>query len=227
MPWILLCEAFPSLNHCAPIHKFAPLCPARSRTHLTSRVLKIFATKRNCFPRLGPFLKTTSALCIHRSGTGSGSTRLPSVSVFRPIFPYRNLILPLSLSLSLSVSRCSRLSFHPRAIDVARLSNECARSDNGDGACYVLVGRRKTGGGRTNERSNEREESCNDDEDDDEDEVTVTATSANTGAPDTNRSSPRHCFPTSSVNTHTHTHRYIYIYTHSHTASPNNALCQQ
>ena len=142
-----------------------------------------------------------------------------------PFLPFFSLILSLSLSLSLSVSRCSRLSFHPRAIDVARLSNECARSDNGDGACYVLVGRRKTGGGRTNERSNEREESCNDDED----EVTVTATSANTGAPDTNRSSPRHCFPTSSVNTHTHTHTdiYIYIHTHSHTASPNNALCQQ
>lgn len=115
--------------------------------------------------------------------------------------------------ISPSLSPCSYLSFHPRAIDVARLSNDCARSDNRDGACYVLVGRRKTGGGRTNERSNEREESCNDDEDDDEDEVTVTATSANTGAPDTNRSSPRHCFPTSSVNTHTHTHIYIHIHT--------------
>lgn len=175
----------------------------------------------------GPPLRSTFAATLLLRPRRSSLSSAPSV--FSPSLSHPSSrsspLSSLSLFLSLSVSRCSRLSFHPRAIDVARLSNECARSDNGDGACYVLVGRRKTGGGRTNERSNEREESCNDDEDDDEDEVT--ATSANTGAPDTNRSSPRHCFPTSSVNTHTHTHRYIYIYTHSHTASPNNALCQQ
>ena len=72
---------------------------------------------------------------------------------------------PCSL-ISLSLS----LSFHPREIDVARLSNDCARTDNRDGAYYVLVGRRKSGGGRTNEQTNERTRGPNDDNDEDEDE---------------------------------------------------------
>lgn len=59
------------------------------------RVLKIFATKRNCFPRLGPFLKTTSALCIHRLGRDQ-VPQSPFVSVFRPIFH-----IEISFSLSL------------------------------------------------------------------------------------------------------------------------------
>lgn len=58
-------------------------------------MLKIFATKRNCFPRLGPFLKTTSALCIHRLGRDQ-VPQSPFVSVFRPIFH-----IEISFSLSL------------------------------------------------------------------------------------------------------------------------------
>lgn len=56
--------------------------------------------------------------------------------------------LPSSLSLppfSLSLAPLSGTlrPFPPPTIDVPRLSNHCARTDNSNGACYVLVGRRR------------------------------------------------------------------------------------
>lgn len=95
------------------------------------------------------------------------------------------------------------LSFHPRGgIDVARLSNDCARTDNGDGACYMLVGRRETGGGRTNERT--RVPNDVDDEDEDGD--------VDVGEHGSSRHEPESAaplFPTSSANTHTQPPRVV------------------
>lgn len=54
----------------------------------------------------------------------------------------RSFSLPPFLSLRLSFAGALR-PFPPPTIDVPRLSNHCARTDNSNGACYVLVGRRR------------------------------------------------------------------------------------
>lgn len=110
---------------------------------------------------------------------------LPRPPFARTLPPCFSLLLYTSLSLSfpfslfLFSSPFSGIlrSLPPPTIDVPRLSNHCARTDNSNGACYVLVGRRRrwwTHGRPTTTKT-----------------TAATSTSPRTSVADCQRSSPR------------------------------------